>query len=1298
MRVERLERRLCLSATVAFPGAEGFGQYAEGGRGGDVYYVSNLDNEGPGSFRHAVDSASGPRTIVFDVSGTIFLESDVRVDTPFVTIAGETAPGEGITLAGSRLWVVNTHDIIVRYLRSRPGDINGTTAATSRDSFGVFQSTNIIFDHVSGSWSTDEVFAFTGPGDVTIQWSIASEALRDSFHPKGIHSNGSLNYGGNLSLHHNLFVSNDVRNPKVTQYTDVVNNVVYNFGSAAIVGELGGDDPRGPTEVNLEGNYYIAGPNTTSGTLFLERLVRLFEEAELWASDNLVDFNLNGIADGTVATVENIQFHDFDSSPEGTLVDERFDYPRVTTTDPLTAFDQVLASAGASLARDAVDQRIVDEVLNQTGAFIDSQDEVGGWPDLDPGVVRLDTDRDGMSDDWENLQGLNPFDASDRNNDSDGNGYTELEEYLHALASGRIDDIVFSQVTRRAYAESTVDGVITSGDFTQTHVSDDIYEAIIEDVVAIRRRGVTTKLDHTWEFDVAAGHAITFAFEGYHDSATEDVLLEYSTDQVNWTQLFVVENNQDNDTFQTTSLPNSVAGTVYVRATDTNPNDYSPASLFVDAMYIDSTVGEIIDDGGVDVDDSGDDGTGDDGTGDDGTGDDGTGDDGTGDDGTVDDGTGDDGTGDDGTGDDGTGDDGTGDDGTGDDGTGDDGTGDDGTGDDGTGDDGTGDDGTGDDGTGDDGTGDDGTGDDGTGDDGTGDDGTGDDGTGDDGTGDDGTGDDGTGDDGTGDDGTGDDGSTGGTTYTNVTNLAVSETITSGSIVAGDYSATHASDDVYEAIEEQLIAARRSRTTTLNHTWRFDVAGGDSVTFYFEGYHNSYREDFQLEFSVDQSNWMPLLLVENNSDDGTVQTVELPNDVAGTVYIRARDTNANGFYPGTLFVDSMRIESITGDDGTGDDGTGDDGTGDDGTGDDGTGDDGTGDDGTGDDGTGDDGTGDDGTGDDGTGDDGTGDDGTGDDGTGDDGTGDDGTGDDGTGDDGTGDDGTGDDGTGDDGTGDDGTGDDGTGDDGTGDDGTGDDGTGDDGTGDDGTGDDGTGDDGTGDDGTGDDGTGDDGTGDDGTGDDGTGDDGTGDDGTGDDGTSDDGTGDDGTGDDGTGDDGTSDDGTGDDGTGDDGTGDDGTGDDGTGDDGTGDDGTGDTTIYASSENTTFGYVSGSLLETSTSDDSYEVITEQFLRRTAALEHTWNFDLSAGNHVFSVEAHLNENAKGTFVFEYFDGGTWVRMSGTEVTNSGADQTYTFNLENHEGGVVQVRVVKTNPGVRGYTPDSIYIDEISFTNF
>ena len=483
MIFECLDPRLCLAAglgsagadgeplLVAFPGAEGFGRFAQGGRGGDVYHVQNLKNSGPGSLREGIDTAIGARTIVFDVGGTIFLESGLRIDTPYITLAGETAPGDGISLAGDMLAIVNTHDVIVRYIRSRPGDIlGGTQHPASRDSFQIHESTNVILDHVSGTWSIDEVFSFAGPGDLTIQWSIAAEALNESVHPKGNHSAGSLTLDGNVSLHHNLFVSNNRRNPLVQQATDVVNNVVYNFGVfGAIIGFFGGGDPNGPTHVNLEGNYYIAGPDTLTGT---QRMVRLFELAEVWTKDNFVDFDRNGILDGTLATNANIEFHDTNAGPEGIVVENRFDYPQVTTSDAVTAYGHVLAHAGASLVRDPVDLRLIDEVMEQTGQIIDSQDEVGGWPALAGAEPPLDTDQDGMPDYWENRQNLDPQDAEDRNLDNDGDGYTELEEYLHYLASGRVID--------RVIAEVAENGSIVGGDSTQTHDSDNDDDGTVE--------------------------------------------------------------------------------------------------------------------------------------------------------------------------------------------------------------------------------------------------------------------------------------------------------------------------------------------------------------------------------------------------------------------------------------------------------------------------------------------------------------------------------------------------------------------------------------------------------------------------------------------------------------------------------------------------------------------------------------------------------------------------------------------------------------------------------------------------
>jgi pectate lyase len=407
---------------LAFPGAAGFGAFAQGGRGGDVYHVTNLEDSGAGSLREAIDSAVGPRTIVFDVSGTIELNSRLNIDNPYLTIAGQTAPGDGITLKNHGLAILDTHDIILRYLRLRPGD----SAGAENDSLAIYGSHDVMVDHVSASWAVDENVDTYQSTNVTVQWSIISEGLHDSAHHKGPHSSGSLHSGGAISMHHNLFIHNQWRNPLVRQQADVVNNVIYDWGShATITGwSSWSPDPEGVTEVNLQNNYYVAGPSTDdSAVAYLAQPV-----SRLWQSGNMVDADRDGL-------LSRVPLTQFSGRPE--MVESRFDYPVVPTDDPLTAYHRVLADAGASLARDAVDQRLIQAVIQQTGRIINSQDDVGGWPLLHSNPTPQDSDQDGMPDLWEDSKPtLDPQVPSDGNALVDGIGMTHLEHYLAAVAAG----------------------------------------------------------------------------------------------------------------------------------------------------------------------------------------------------------------------------------------------------------------------------------------------------------------------------------------------------------------------------------------------------------------------------------------------------------------------------------------------------------------------------------------------------------------------------------------------------------------------------------------------------------------------------------------------------------------------------------------------------------------------------------------------------------------------------------------------------------------------------------------------
>ena len=423
----------------AFPGAEGAGMWAVGGRGGTVYEVTNLNDSGPGSLRAAV-AASGPRIVVFRLSGTIKLQSTLNITNPYITIAGQTAPGGGICLRDYGL-SVRADNVIVRYIRCRPGDNMGK----ENDGINVTAGKNIIIDHCSTSWAVDETFSVTTSpidvqlGNVTVQWCMITESLNCSIHSKGCHGYGSLVRGGfnnKYSFHHNLYAHHKGRNPRPGNYNsyavdpcglifDFRNNVVYNWGGSKAGNN---EDSNSITRMNFIGNYYKRGSNSTGSYAFSEKCT--YDRAYFsgnWMSSyggypadpwSLVKF-------GSASTPALIAAFKL-SSP--------IPVEPATTDDAVTAYNLVLADAGATLpVRDAVDVRVINDVINGTGRIIDDEDEVGGWPVLESTTPPADTDHDGMPDGWELKQGLDPEDLCDGPKDADGDGYTNVEEYLNYL-------------------------------------------------------------------------------------------------------------------------------------------------------------------------------------------------------------------------------------------------------------------------------------------------------------------------------------------------------------------------------------------------------------------------------------------------------------------------------------------------------------------------------------------------------------------------------------------------------------------------------------------------------------------------------------------------------------------------------------------------------------------------------------------------------------------------------------------------------------------------------------------------
>ncbi|MDA3893764.1 MAG: T9SS type A sorting domain-containing protein [Salinivirgaceae bacterium] len=435
-----------INSIPAFPGAEGFAAKTTGGRGGAVYEVTNLNNSGAGSLRDAIQK-SGNRTIVFRVSGTIELESSLSVNNGNLTIAGQTAPGDGITLSGFTL-KVNADNVIIRYIRSRLGD----KKLAQDDAMNGYNNSNIIIDHCSLGWSVDEVTSFYDNRKFTMQYCMVSEGLYNSVHDKGPHSYGGIWGGKGATFHHNLLAHNVSRNPRFcgTRYSnqpeleliDFRNNVIFNWGKNSIYGAEGGS-------YNLVNNYYKYGPATSSDVR--SRIIAPNaddgsneQSAGVWG----VFYVGGNFVDGSETVTESnwAGVHASGVALSTIKSETEFTVDSVTTHSAKVAYEHVLAQAGAVLPfRDEVDSRIIQETLMRKVTFgdtfgagmgiIDSQESVGGWPELRSTTPPVDADKDGMPDEWELQNNLNPNDAEDRNGDANGDGYTNLENYLNGLVA-----------------------------------------------------------------------------------------------------------------------------------------------------------------------------------------------------------------------------------------------------------------------------------------------------------------------------------------------------------------------------------------------------------------------------------------------------------------------------------------------------------------------------------------------------------------------------------------------------------------------------------------------------------------------------------------------------------------------------------------------------------------------------------------------------------------------------------------------------------------------------------------------
>ena len=439
----------------AFPGAEGFGRTATGGRGGQVYFVTKLTDDGSaGTLRHAINQ-SGKRYILFKVSGNIELQSNINISNGDITIAGQTAPGDGICLKNHSL-VINADNVIIRYMRFRMGD----AGAAEGDAMEGRYRRNIIIDHCSMSWSTDECASFYGNENFTLQWCIITESLRNSVHDKGIHGYGGIWGGKNASFHHNLLAHHDSRNPRfdhpgvysslpVAQamrgVVDFRNNVIYNWGADA---SYGGEDGS----FNIINNYYKPGPASVNKRRILNAYKQATSSSPVYGfgsfhvAGNYVDGQPDITADNWIGV----------EAKNGTVNDKN----AMKETDPFPAaayatghtaqqaFTKVCAHAGAVLVRDAQDLRIVQETISGTYStaglrgsskgLIDSQSDAGGWPLLQSAAYPANQSGDGIPDAWKTQHGLD-ITKNVATGRQLSTAYDNIEVYINSLVKSITD-------------------------------------------------------------------------------------------------------------------------------------------------------------------------------------------------------------------------------------------------------------------------------------------------------------------------------------------------------------------------------------------------------------------------------------------------------------------------------------------------------------------------------------------------------------------------------------------------------------------------------------------------------------------------------------------------------------------------------------------------------------------------------------------------------------------------------------------------------------------------------------------
>ncbi len=456
----------------AFPGAEGGGRYTTGGRGGKVIHVTNLNDSGTGSLRQALCKTSGARIIVFDVSGTIELQSALKITYGDVTVAGQTAPGDGICIKNYTT-SVQADNVIIRFIRFRMGD----EMETEDDAIWGRNQSNIILDHCSMSWSTDECSSFYNNTNFTMQWCILGESLRISVHEKGTHGYGGIWGGKYATFHHNFVLHHDSRNPRMcgprfrtdgdvsAELVDMRNCVFYNWGSNSGYAGEGG-------RYNFVNNYYKPGPASKVTRIFQPYAYKCGSETQyipngsiglFYVDGNYMNgkgesydfsgFSLNSNSQTTFyQTLQDGSTQETTTMSESTMrTTTMFEYDcmaDVTTQTAAEAYELVLGYAGASLVRDAVDARYAREAREGTYTYagtngssnglIDTQTDCGGFPTYASTTAPTDTDGDGMPDDWETANGLDP-NTDDSAKYTLDSSYTNIEVYINSLVQDIMD-------------------------------------------------------------------------------------------------------------------------------------------------------------------------------------------------------------------------------------------------------------------------------------------------------------------------------------------------------------------------------------------------------------------------------------------------------------------------------------------------------------------------------------------------------------------------------------------------------------------------------------------------------------------------------------------------------------------------------------------------------------------------------------------------------------------------------------------------------------------------------------------